>query len=144
MIEKDTICLLRECDAGVKMGVQSINDVIDHVKSPRLKDLLHVCKDKHDELDKELQVLLGKYGDEGKEPSIFAEMMSKIKTEMKLQMKDSDKTIADLMTDGCDMGVKSLSKYLNQYAAADENSKDIAKRLISLEAQLAVDMRDFL
>ncbi len=144
MIEKDTVCLLRECDAGVKMGVQSIHDVIDHVKSQRLKDLLHVCKDKHDELDKELQLLLGKYGDEGKEPSILAEMMSKIKTEMKLQMKDSDKTIADLMTDGCDMGVKSLSKYLNRYAAADEKSKDIAKRLIALEAQLAVDMRDFL
>lgn len=28
MIEKDTIKLLRECDAGVKMGVSSIDDVL--------------------------------------------------------------------------------------------------------------------
>ena len=48
------------------------------------------------------------------------------------------------MTDGCNMGVKSLSRYLNQYAAADEVSKDITKRRIKLEEQLAVDMRQFL
>jgi len=57
---------------------------------------------------------------------------------------DSDDRIADLMTDGCNMGVKSLSKYLNQYKAADETSKDIAKRLIHLEAQLATDLRCYL
>jgi hypothetical protein len=45
------------------------------------------------------------------------------------------------MTDGCNMGVKSLNKYLNEYEAADEVSKDIAKRLIHLEEQLAVDIR---
>ncbi len=144
MIEKDTVKLLRECDAGVKMGVKSITDVIDHVESRELKDLLHACKDRHDELDKELQELLGKYEDEGKEPSMMAEAMSKIKTEMKLGINDTDNTVADLMTDGCNMGVKSLSRYLNQYAAADEKSKDIAKRLIALEAKLAEDMREFL
>jgi len=63
---------------------------------------------------------------------------------VKLSMDESDKTIADLMTDGCNMGVKSLNRYLNQYEAADETSKDIAKRLIHLEAQLAVDLRPYL
>ena len=59
-------------------------------------------------------------------------------------MDNSDQTIADLMTDGCNMGVKSLNQYLNQYKAADEVSKDITKRLINLEEQLAVDIRKFL
>ena len=45
---------------------------------------------------------------------------------------------------GTKMGIKSLSRYLNQYKAADERSKDIAKRLIHLEAQLAADIRGFL
>jgi hypothetical protein len=57
---------------------------------------------------------------------------------------DSDKTVADLMTDGCNMGVKSLSKYLNEYKAADEESKDIAKKLIATEADLAMDIRMYL
>jgi hypothetical protein len=67
-----------------------------------------------------------------------------MKTNMKLAMHESDHTIADLMTDGCNMGVKSLSRYLNQYKAADEVSKDIAKRLIHLEAELAIDIRGYL
>ena len=74
----------------------------------------------------------------------MARGMSWMKTEVKLTVNDSDATVADLMTDGCDMGVKSLSRYLNQYAAADEKSKDIAKRLIALEEKLGVDIRKFL
>lgn len=144
MIEKDTIRLLRECDAGIKMGVKSIDDVMDRVQSKELEQLLNTCKDEHDKLDKELQELLGSYEDEGKDPNFMAEAMAKVKTEMKLQMHEDDNTIADLITDGCNMGVKSLNKYLNQYAAADEKSKDITKRLINLEAQLAVDLRKFL
>ncbi len=144
MIEKDTIRLLRECDAGVKMGVKSINDVLPRVENPDLKKLLNACKDEHNKLDIELQQLLDKYNDDGKEPSLLAETMSKMKTEMKLTMNDTDNTIADLMTDGCNMGVKSLNKYLNKYAAADEVSKDITKRLINLEGQLALDIRKFL
>jgi len=48
------------------------------------------------------------------------------------------------MTDGCNMGVKSLHKYLNQYGAADERSKEIAKKLVNLEQKLAVDIRSYL
>lgn len=144
MIEQDTIKLLRECDAGIKMGVKSINDVMDRVESEELQKLLNACKDEHDKLDKELQELLGSYGDEGKDPNFMAETMAKMKTEVKLQMKETDNTVADLITDGCNMGVKSLNKYLNKYAAADEKSKDITKRLINLEAELAINLRKFL
>ena len=70
--------------------------------------------------------------------------MSWIKTNMTLGMDGSDKTVADLMTDGCNMGVKSLNMYLNQYKAADEVSKDTTKRLINLEQKLTEDIRKFL
>jgi len=144
MVEQDTIKLLRECDAGVKMGVSSIDDVMDHVNAEKLRDLLRECRSKHEQLDKELQTMLDKYHDDGKEPNPMAKGMSWVKTNVMLAMKDSDATIADLMTDGCNMGVKSLHKYLNQYKAADEDSKDIAKRLIDLEEKLAIDIRGFL
>ena len=144
MIEQDTIRLLRECDAGVKMGVASIDDVLEYVNSEGLEKLLTDCKDEHEKLDTEIQELLNKYKDDGKKPSPIAKGMSWMKTNMKLAMKESDGTIADLMTDGCNMGVKSLNKYLNEYKAADEVSKDIAKRLINLEEKLAVDIRKFL
>ena len=144
MIEQDTVRLLRECDAGVKMGITSIDDVLPHTKGEAMHKKLTVCKDEHEQLQNEIQQLLGKYKDEGKNPNPIAKGMSWMKTNMKLGMEDSDATIAGLMTDGCNMGVKSLNRYLNQYKAADEVSKDIAKRLINLEEQLAIDIRRYL
>lgn len=144
MIEQDTIRLLRECDAGVKMGVSSIDDVMDYVRADLLKQQLAYCKAEHEKLENEIQVLLDDYHDDGKKPNPMATSMSWMKTNMKLAMHESDATIADLMTDGCNMGVKSLNKYLNQYKAADEKSKDITKRLINLEEKLAIDIRQFL
>lgn len=144
MIEQDTIKLLRECDAGVKMGVASIDDVADDVKSDKLKQILNDNRAEHTDLDRDLQELLSQYKDEGKDPNPMAKGMSWMKTNMKMMMDKSDHTIADLMTDGCNMGVKSLNKYLNQYKAADEKSKDICKRLINLEEDLIIQMRQFL
>ncbi len=144
MIEQDTIKLLRECDAGVKMGVSSIDDVLKYVKSERLRKDLNDSREEHVKLDKELQVLLNSYHDDGKEPNPMAKGMSWMKTNMKLVVNESDSTIADLITDGCNMGVKSLNKYLNEYAAADEKSKDICKRLINLEEDMIIQMRQFL
>ncbi|MBQ3114544.1 MAG: hypothetical protein IJC06_00255 [Clostridia bacterium] len=144
MVEQDTVKLLRECDAGVKMGIDSIEKVMPYVKNCQFKDALNRCKEQHENLDKEIKELLNRYHDDGKEPAVIAKSMSWIKTNVMLAMDTSDNTVADLMTDGCNMGVKSLNKYLNQYSAADEVSKDIAKRLINMEEKLAVDIRSYL
>lgn len=144
MIEQDTIKLLRECDAGVKMGTASIDEVLDYVKSNSLKTYLTDCKAEHNRLEKEIERRLDSFGDEGKNPNPMAKGMSWLKTNVKLLVDESDETIADLMTDGCNMGVKSLNKYLNEYKAAEEYSKDIAKRLINLEERLTIDIRKYL
>ena len=144
MVEQDTIKLLRECDAGVKMGISSIDDVLDHVKKEDFRKKLTKCREEHQDLQIKILQELEKYQDDGKNPNPIAKSMSWMKTNMKLSMEDTDATIADLMTDGCNMGVKSLNRYLNQYKAADEVSKDMAKRLINLEEKLAVDIRQYL
>lgn len=140
----DTVRLLRECDSGVQMGVSSIADVEDKVKDPGLRDLLSDCKSEHERLRDEVQSELLQYADDGKEPNPVEKGMSKIKTGMMTMLDDSDQTVADLMTDGCNMGVKSLSRYLNQYKNADDRSKALTGRLIRLEEKLAVDMRPYL
>ena len=144
MIEQDTIKLLRECDAGVKMGISSIDDVLDHVKKEDFRKKLRKCRQEHEDLQIKILQELEKYQDDGKNPNPIAKGMSWMKTNLKMTMEESDATIADLMTDGCNMGVKSLNRYLNQYKAADEVSKDMAKRLINLEEKLAVDIREYL
>ena len=143
-MEQDTVKLLRECDAGVKMGISSIDDVLEHVRSNKMSKTLSKCKDEHEKLQGEIQQQLGAYRDEGKDPNPIAKGMSWMKTNVMLGFEETDATVADLITDGCNMGVKSLNRYLNQYKAADEFTKDITKRLINLEEKLAVDLRGYL
>ena len=144
MIEQDTVRLLRECDAGAKMGVDSLNDVIDRVQDGRLKQALTQSREEHEALSGEIRGELDRFQDEGKDPAPMASAMSWLKTKAELAMDASDATVADLMTDGCNMGVKSLSKYLNQYKAADEKSKNLAKRLVTEEEHLAQQIRPYL
>ena len=144
MIEQDTIRLLRECDAGIKMGVSAIDEVMDSAQDETMRSTLSRCKKEHEKLKESLQSALDRFGDEGKNPNPMAKVMSTAKTNMELMMKPTDATIADLITDGCNMGVKSLSKYLNEYKAADESAKDACKKLIALEEQLAKDLRGYL
>lgn len=144
MIEQDTIKLLRECDAGIKMGVSAIEESLDYVKSDKLKKILEDSYKENDEVKHELQKLLEDYHDDGKEPSPMAKGMSWIKTNVKLSVNESDNAVADLITEGCNMGIKTLNKYLNQYEAADEKSKNLAKKLIKLEEKLRDNIKEFL
>ena len=144
MIQEDTIKLLRECNAGIKMGVSSIDEILDEATDRNLTQMLEDTKKEHQRLGSETHRLLNRYGDDGKDPNPVAKSMSWIKTNVMMAVDAGDNTIADLITDGCNMGVKSLSRYLNKYEAADEESKNIAKQLIASEADLAQGLRSFL
>ena len=144
MIEQDTIRLLRECDAGIQMGVSAINDVLERVQAPDMYRRLSACKRAHESLKTEINGMLADCHDDGKAPNPLAQGMSWLKTNAAMAMNGSDQTIASLMTDGCNMGVKSLGRYLNQYEAASEDSKDNTKRLIGLEQKLSDDLREYL
>ena len=144
MIEQDTVRLLRECDAGAKMGMDAFADVMDRIENEGFRDLLARSKRDHEQVSRDVQRSLDRFQDQGKAPSPVATAMSWLKTNLELLADSSDAKIADLMTDGCNMGVKSLSKYLNQYQAADEDSKALAGKLIRIEETLAQRIRPFL
>ncbi len=140
----DTEKLLKECDAGAKMAVTSIDEIIENVSDEKLKKLLQESKQQHEELGNEIHRQLNSHGAEEKEPGLMAKGMSWMKTNMKMSMDSSDKTVADLMTDGCDMGIKTLHRYLNQYQMAEEESKKLCNKLIEIEEKLRKEMKVYL
>lgn len=140
----DTINLLKECDAGIKMGIEAIDEVLDHVSDAEFKDKLINYKKDYNFLENQILALLNEYNKNGKDPNPIAKGMSKISTGLKIAMSKNDKTIADLMTDGCNMGVKSLNKYLNEYKNASDDSKELAKKLIRLMDDQEFDIRKYL
>ncbi|MDE6926441.1 MAG: hypothetical protein K2O97_12305 [Acetatifactor sp.] len=143
-MEDDTIKLLRECNAGIKMGVSSLDDVIEHVQSDSLRNLLAKSKETHTRLGNTTHEYLKEYHDDGKEPAMMAKVMSKFKSNMTLNEENADHKAADLVTDGCNMGVKSLYKYLNQYPAAEEKIRKLAKDVAHAEETLVKDLREYL
>jgi hypothetical protein len=143
-MNEDTINLLRECNSGIKMGIESINNVMPYVKSEELKSVLNACKDKHAVLGDETHKALINADESTKNAHPVVQVMSDMKIRATVTLKKSDNTVADVMTDGCNMGIKSIYKYLNQFASADDNSKSIANRLISAEQELRTDLREYL
>ncbi len=144
MTSSDTVYLLKECNSGTKMAVSSIDEVLDKVNDGEMKNILEESKSHHEKLCDEIHTLLSENHGEEKDPNPLAKGMSWIKTNVKLAMDNNDKTIADIMIDGCNMGIKSLNKYLNQYQNADNTSKNICEKLITIEEKLCRDLKVYL
>ena len=143
-MHKDTIYLLKECDLGIKMAVGIFDEVIDEISSCDLKRLIENSKKDHENLQIEIENLLTYYSEEEKEPTLMAKTMSWMETNVKLMVNDTDEKIADIITDGCNMGTKTLSKKLNEFNYADQNSKHLTLRLIDLEDELTISLRKYL
>ena len=144
MINEDTIYLLRESNSGTQMAVYSIDEILEKVNDKKLGDILRASKQAHEEIGDKLHAKLHAYGDETKDPGLMAKSMSWMKTNMTLAMEDSDRNCADLITTGCDMGIKTLYRHLNQYAAAEETAQEYCKRVIELEEKLRKEMQPYL
>lgn len=144
IMEDDTVRLLRECNAGVKMGISSLDDVMDHVREGKLRELLRHSRQTHERLGDRAHEYLAKCHDSGKEPAAMAKVMSWVKTNVKLAGEESDRTAADLLTDGCNMGIKSLYRYLHQYPAADKEAKKLTEDIIGAEEALVTELRAYL
>lgn len=144
MENDETIKLLRECNSGVKMGISAIDEVLNSVKDPKLSDILIESKNKHEEYEDELSKLLSEYKVLEKEPGVMAKTMSWVKTNFKLAVDESDNTVAGLITDGCNMGVKSLVEYLNQYKNADDRVRSLVKKVIETEEHMITRMKKYL
>lgn len=144
MPNEDTIKLLKECDAGVKMGIEGINQVIEKAENKQLLSILEKYLKDHEKLEEKIQEQLNKFKDDEKEPNPLAKAMSWMKINVKLIKGEHDKVIADLMTEGCNMGIKSICKYMNQYPTAMEGIKSLCYDLVELEENFVKDLRKFL
>lgn len=144
MENEDTIYLLMECNAGVKMAVKSFDEVIERVKNKEMREQLEESREKHKEIESKTESRLNEYGSEDKDPSKMATVMSWMKINMKYAVEPTDSEIASLMIDGCNMGIQSISRYLNKYPAADEEVKNMVDDIVKLEQKLMDQLRFYL
>ena len=144
MVHDDTCKLLGECDAGIQMAVSSIDEVLPVVESTHLRQQLSNCRRAHEQLRSQTQTLLAKYQADGKAPNPVAKGMSWVKTNLKLAIQPGDQSVADLMIDGCNMGVKSLHRYTTRYPDAAPDAQKLVSHLIEAEQRLSRDLQSYL
>lgn len=140
----DTTYLLKECTAGCRQASGSLAQVIPHVDDRGFCDLLQKYEQKHREIRDNCHALLCEMGEDEKDPHPLARAFAWMGTEMKLTVRDDNSAVAGLMMDGCSMGIKSLSRYLNQYPQASEESRSIARKLIRTEEDFLLELGPYM
>lgn len=145
-MREDTIKLLKECNSGITMGMSSINNVLPYVKNPDMRNALVKCKESHAKLGEKTHRALSMYDESRNPPHMMAKMMAdmRVKSKIMMAMDSKQRTIAGVMTDGCNMGIKSIYKNLNKYNEANSDAKEIANNIISSEQQLRTELRKYL
>ncbi|CDE46058.1 putative uncharacterized protein [Clostridium sp. CAG:411] len=143
-MSKDTLELLKECNAGCKSATNSMEQVQAYVKDSQLRKIIEQYNKEHILIGDECHKILDKAGETEKDPSPMAKTFSWISTEIKMMINDDEKKIADIMVDGCNMGIKALSRYLNEYKEADKESRNLTKKLIRLEQDFMNDLLGYL
>ena len=144
MNKEDTEGILQECDAGVKTALDSIDAVIDRTESEELKEALRRSRTEHVQLGNEIAALLDERGFAGKDWNGMAKWMTHAKITAEMLLEPTDSTVAELMIDGCNMGIKKLSEYINRFPQAEGPAVRVSQRLIKTEQELADAMRVFL
>lgn len=140
----DTKKLLQECNSGCKMAISSMDQLVKYVNSSQLKVIIEKYKRRHEDLKEESEKLLETAGADGKEPGVAASAFSWISTEVKLMINEDDKKIAQILMDGCNMGIQSICKIQNACKNASKESISLAERLVKEEEGFAKEVKAFL
>lgn len=143
-MNEDTIKLLKECNSGCKSATNSMEQVQSFIGDEKLKSIIDRYNKMHIKIGDECHQLLNDCNEDEKDPNVLAKAFSWISTEMKLMVNDDSHKIADIMIDGCNMGIKSVSEYINKYKAASKESSDLAKNLVKIEQDFMNELLAFL
>ncbi|MDO4522825.1 MAG: hypothetical protein Q4B57_06745 [Eubacteriales bacterium] len=141
---EESVKLLKECDAGTQMGISSLEQVIDDISNRELRSILEDSRSRHQEIKSEIDQYLNEYGEEGKEPAMMATVMAKMKENMKMMTEREECAAANVIIDGCNMGIKSIYKYFNQYPNAEERVKGLVNDIVEEEEALCCKLRCYL
>lgn len=143
-MNEDTMNLLKECNAGCKSATNSMEQVMPYIENENLKSTINKYNQMHIDIGDKCHLMLNECNEEEKDPPVMAKAFSWISTEMKLMINDDTHKIADIMLDGCNMGIKSVSEYINKYKAASLESINLSKNLVKLEQDFMNDLLPFL
>ena len=140
-MDTSTYEILKECNSGCRMALNSIEQLAVYLKSQELQDLFCKYKEDYKKMEKEsIRLSEGKLQEE-KLSEKAAETFAWISAEVKMMLNDDSSKIAEMMIDGANMGIKSITEKLNRYPEAEKESISLAKKFEKTCEKLIQDMK---
>ena len=131
-MDTSTYEILKECNSGCRMAVNSIEQLVVYLKNQELQELFSKYKEDYGETEEE------------KISEKAAETFAWISAEVKMMFNDDTSKIAEMMIDGANMGIKSITEKLNRYSEAEKESISLAKKFEKTCEKLIQDMKKYL
>lgn len=133
------------CDVyrNAKMGAEAIVNLLHRVTDEELKSELSLELARYEEFAADARRSLDEMGEEPEEEKMFSRLMAKMGVTMNTVIDKTSSHIAQMIIEGCVMGITDLQKRLNDggdYGKAEE----LAKKLIAFEEDTAERMRVYL
>ena len=131
---------------NVKMGADSILDLMPKVGDEEMRAELTSELEKYDSFAKEIKNMLLDIGEEAKEESFLAKIGTKMSVTMNTLVDSTTSHIAEMMIQGGTMGVTDATKTLREYenTSCSEEALSLAKRIIKYEEDTVERLKEFL
>ena len=131
---------------NVKMGADSILDLIPKVGDENMRNELTSELEEYDSFATEIKNMLIDMGEEAKDESLLAKLGTKMSVAMNTLMDSTTSHIAEMMIQGGTMGITDATKTLREYenTSCSEEALDLAKRIIKYEEDAVERLKKFL
>lgn len=138
--------LLQDIYSNVKMGSESIINLLPKIKNDDMKMLMTSQLNDYERYAQTVKDQLVLQGAEPKEPSPVSKISAKIGMEMKSIQDSTTSHMAEMMVQGSTMDVTDLLQKVSAYESSPEckNSIKLAKEIVAFEEKNIEKMKEFL
>ena len=141
-----TLKLLEAMYKNVRMGADSIIDIMPKVADEKLREELTSELERYEEFSKEIKNSIFNMGEEAKDQGILAKVGTKMSVAMNTMMDSTTSHIAEMMIQGGTMGITDATKLLREYenTSCSKEALDITRRIIKYEEETVERLKIFL
>ena len=140
----ETSHLMRKVSSGCKYATESISVALDYAKGRHMRELLTRYNKRHEALKGEVIEALNKRGEGESSHPTMAATMTKLHMNISLSISAKDSRLAELMINGCHMGIKTLYKDKHRCRGASSEAQALADELIGIEEEMMGELYSYL
>ena len=137
---------LGELYKNVKMGSDSIVNIMPKVTGKELRQELTAELNRYEEFAKEIANEITASGNDPKEDNILAKLGAKVGMAMNTMMDSTDSHIAQMMIEGATMGITENTKLIHEYENkhCSERSLKLARETVRFMEDTVERMKNYL